>query len=408
MKNDFINIDDISENMKAYLEHTEQYEDVPLSGIIFDKDIPSNIDLTEDQFHFNFSLSGARVFIYGDSDNVYDIYMVDNDTNIIRNVFKCKPNNWVASHEDYYVNWRIDIKKEEDNIESMQSFIQNLNDKHVYIKIETSALGDNIAFIPVIEEFRLRHNCKITVSTLYKDYQDLFKPYKYINFVDPTSHVSDVHYRYFIGWYGTGIANKRNKRNCHDISLQQIAGDVLGIEVETEFMFKDVKTTIPVITGEYVIISPFSTAQMKLWNNDKFQEIVDYLNSKAIRTVVIGMGTNYLENVIDYTGKQSLYMLRNLIYHSIYGIYLPSGLSWLSWSMGKNTVMISGISKDHCEFKNLIYRIEPEDKKCFGCFNNSKIIFDKYNWDHCINDEKFICTKQIGFEQVKNVIDSIY
>ena len=396
---------ELTEQMKEYLEMNALYETLPNTGIIHD--IPENMDLSIDNFHFNFSIAGARLFIYGNSDISYNIYFVDNDTNTIKNIFKVKPNNWVASYEEYYVNWRIDVLPEGADISETKSFIQDLYNKHVLVKINTSALGDNIAYIPVIEEFRKKHNCKVSVMTLYPDYVNLFKPYKNINFVAPDAELKNVEYKYGIGWYGEGAVSKRNKRDCRDISLQQIAGDVLGIELDKDIPFLNVNTTMPVIKDNYVVISPFSTAQMKLWNNDRWQDIVDYLNSKNIKTVVIGKGDNYLNNVIDYTGTQSIMMLRNIIFHSKFGIYLPSGLSWLNWSMNKDTIMITGISESYCEFKNNIHRVEPIDSSCKGCFNNKNIIFDKYKWEHCVNIDKFECTKKISLDQVIEKIDML-
>ncbi len=398
---------ELTEEMKEYLEQISMYETIPNTGVI--QTIPENMDLSIDNFHFNFSMAGARLFIYGNSDISYDIYFVDNDTNTIKSFFKIKPNNWVASYEEYYVNWRIDVKLEGADISETKSFIQDLYDKHILVKINTSALGDNIAYIPVIEEFRKKHKCKVSVMTLYPDYMNLFKPYKNINFVAPNAALQNIEYKYSIGWYGEGKVGKMNKRDCHDISLQQIAGDALGIELNNiDVPFIKVNTTMPVIKGDYVVISPFSTAQMKLWNNDRWQDIVNYLYTKNISTVVIGKGDNYLENVIDYTGTQSLSMLRNIIHHSKFGIYLPSGLSWLNWSMDKDTIMITGISESYCEFKNKIHRIEPVDSSCKGCFNNKSIIFDRFDWNHCVNlTEKFECTEKISLDQVIEKIDML-
>jgi autotransporter strand-loop-strand O-heptosyltransferase len=87
------------------------------------------------------------------------------------------------------------------------------------------------------------------------------------------------------------------------------------------------------------------------------------------------------------------------MYHAEFFIGLSSGLSWINWSLGKHTVMISGFTaKDH-EFQTNITRIQNE-YACNSCWANINFIFDSGDWDWCPiwkgTDKQHICAKSIS------------
>jgi autotransporter strand-loop-strand O-heptosyltransferase len=97
----------------------------------------------------------------------------------------------------------------------------------------------------------------------------------------------------------------------------------------------------------------------------------------------------------------------NILYHAEYLIGLSSGLSWINWSLGKHTVMISGFTaKDH-EFLSNCTRIQNEHA-CNSCWGNINFTFDAGDWDWCPiwkgTDKQHICAKSIAPLTVFNLL----
>jgi hypothetical protein len=57
----------------------------------------------------------------------------------------------------------------------------DLEGKKVFIAIDSRSLGDNLAWIPYVEEFRNKHNCTVVCSTFWNKILD----YPEIEFVEP-------------------------------------------------------------------------------------------------------------------------------------------------------------------------------------------------------------------------------
>ena len=55
--------------------------------------------------------------------------------------------------------------------------------KHVYIALDSSAIGDTVAWFPLLEEFRKKWNCKLTVSTFKNSWFE--NEYPEIKFIKP-------------------------------------------------------------------------------------------------------------------------------------------------------------------------------------------------------------------------------
>ena len=161
------------------------------------------------------------------------------------------------------------------------------------------------------------------------------------------------------------------------------------------------------LENKYVCIAEFSTANSKHWHyphiNSKegWQKLVDWLNHNGYKVMVISKQHTHLDNIIDRTGNFPLsYRVLELL-HCDFFIGVGSGLSWLSWALGKKVVMISGFSDPICEFKENNIRIINTDV-CNSCFNKYK--FDKGDWNWCPvhkgTDKQFECTKTITPEMV--------
>jgi autotransporter strand-loop-strand O-heptosyltransferase len=82
-------------------------------------------------------------------------------------------------------------------------------------------------------------------------------------------------------------------------------------------------------------------------------------------------------------------------------IGISSGLSWLAWSLGVNTCLISGITKPESDFTPTV-RVSPKENVCRFCFNTEKLDAGDWNWcpKHKGTDRQFECTKKITAEDV--------
>ena len=100
----------------------------------------------------------------------------------------------------------------------------------------------------------------------------------------------------------------------------------------------------------------------------------------------------------------------NVIHHSKFVVGLSSGLSWLSWALGKHVVMISNFTESDHEFTINCTRI-TNNKVCNGCWNNPMFKFDKGDWywcpEHKGTDRQFECHKSITPEMVINQIQHL-
>lgn len=397
----------LSSIQKMIVEKNKERDQAPKRGNILPERL-QNCD--EDQILFSFNQGAPIVEIHGKSENTYTVKFYDSKNQIcLKEHLEVKPSEWVQANEEYYVPWIINI--ENNNTKKVMNYSINMENKLVFIVFESNALGDTIAWIPVVEEFRKKYKARVFCSTFHNH---LFEnEYPEINFVDRATKVEGLQLVYRIGWFGDGRKSFRNKYDAQTRNLQQHAMDILGLdyneigEVKTKFPFSK---KARLIKKKYVAITTCSTAQMKYWNyNGGWQEIVDYLIKKGYEVVNVGKAMNNLFNVIDATGQRSMDDLTNIIQNCEFFIGLPSGLSWVSWALNKKTIMITGISEHYCEFKYNNYRVE-NISVCHGCFNKTedKFIFDRGNFLFCpysdLASEKFICTKEITPEMVKNKI----
>jgi autotransporter strand-loop-strand O-heptosyltransferase len=107
------------------------------------------------------------------------------------------------------------------------------------------------------------------------------------------------------------------------------------------------------------------------------------------------------KNIIDATGDHSIEDIINIIHHSELYIGVSSGLAWLSWTIEKPVIMISGFSSDWTEFTSKIQRIINKNV-CNSCFNNFKL--DAGDWEWCPihknTARQFECTRKILPETV--------
>ena len=316
--------------------------------------------------------------------------------------------HFTTLYRRWYTPWILEGFSGDDKIFEF-NFDESLRGGKIGISVDSSSLGDTLAWIPVIHKLKEKYDCDIYVTTFWNELLALF--YNDIRFCPPGYREPKTNALFGIGWYEEDNRNI-HKRDPRSISLQQVAGDHIGIDLEEDVLFPEVpdiiKRTSPTIEGKYVCIAIDSTANAKHWHYPNgWQEIVNYLNEIGYKVVAIQKQSVNLNGIIDKTGDLSIIERAIDIYHSDFVIGIGSGLSWLGWALHKPVVMISGFSLPKCEFSTKNYRI-INTSVCHGCFNDTSHKFDRGDWNWCPRlketPDRFICTTSIKPETVKEAI----
>ena len=322
-----------------------------------------------------------------------------NDGHLLRDCIlnKLQSNDFLIEH--FNLNYELT-----DDFNQKKGVIYAYSEKTISIVNESGSLGDNIAWVPVVDHFQKIHRCKVKYYTPYKELFE--KEYSNINFYNYNEKPNTVD-------YSLGCFDINNKK-WNEFNLQELAFKILGLEyTEIRPKISLPKNLRNNFNKKYVCIGSLSTAQAKFWNNEGgWIKLVDYLKSLGYEVVSIDKHNNigygqYVNSIpynsLDKTGDISLEERINDLYFCDFFIGLGSGLSWLAWAIGKPVVMISGFSDPKSEFYTP-YRVHNKNI-CNSCWNDPEILFDKGNWSWCPRNKNFECTKEITFEMVKEKID---
>ena len=366
---------------------------------------------TDDYVEFNSSyFKQPFIEIKGNSDKQFLVEFLDKEKIIYSNVISS--GMWSRAGGEYNSDWNIKVYTQNKLIYENKI---NYENRRVYIHLDSSSLGDTLAWFPIVEEFRKKYNCEVICSTFHNYLFE--RTYPFIQFVNPGQVVNNLYKMFTIGWF----YNEDNTINHNMIPtdfknqhLQKTCSDILGLE------FKEVKPIVDFTPKErpldkkYFCIANHSTAQSKYWNNPTgWQEVVDYIKSKGYEVVLLSkehdghMGNKNPKGVIKLENK-TLNEIMNYIHHSEAFIGLGSGLSWLSWSLNKKVFLISGFSRPNCEMEDCVRIFTPDPiNTCNGCFNDLRLNPGDWNWcpKHKNTERMFECTKSITGKMVINEIE---
>lgn len=351
------------------------------------------------KFNVNF-VEGAFVEITGRSNKIFNVEFFDGGDCIFNSFIGI--NQWTKTNRKYFTDWRIKISSEGEVIYDKKI---DLAGRRVYIAVDSSSIGDSVAWIAYLEEFRKKHNCILIASTFWNS---MFKnSYSQIEFVEPGETVNNIHAMYTVGCF---FNSDMEPVAPNTIPLQKVPCNILGLE------YTEIRPSISHIIrpkaylGKYVTIAPHSTAGLKYWNNETgWQEVVDYLISQGYKVINVsreGCNLKGVKSISDY----SMSKIMTTIHHSEFFIGLSSGLSWVAWALGKKVVMISNFTDNKHEFSLDCIRITNEDV-CHGCWVKPEFIFDKSDWNWCPihkgTERQFECSKSITGQMVIDNIKTI-
>lgn len=375
------------------------YNNTKILGIKSKHDLPT--------FNINY-IEGPFFEVLGGPDKTYNVQFIDKKTGQIHHRGAINKDQWIKSSTSYCIDWTIFV---DDGINSFE-FKTDFTDKRVYIALDSKALGDTLAWFPYVEEFRLKHNCRVICSTFWNRFFE--SEYPEIEFVKPGDVVDNLHAMYTLGWFYDKDGNFDYQRVPGDFrnqSLQKTAADILGVE------FKELRPRIkkPILLKQkQVTIAMHSTAQCKYWNNDTgWQVLVDSLLLNGYQVVMVSkeedgyMGNKYPKGVTILLDNSIESVMYEMITSEMF-IGISSGLSWLAWSLGVKTCLISGITTPESDFTPTV-RISPKESVCRFCFNKEKLDPGDWNWcpKHKGTSRQFECTKTITAQDVISKISGL-
>jgi autotransporter strand-loop-strand O-heptosyltransferase len=268
----------------------------------------------------------------------------------------CKNNmTIIARVKQWFTIWVIDVFDE-----SGKNVFSDMFDPQgevVFIKMDAYALGDSIAWIPYVEEFRDKHKCKVICSTFHNEL--FIENYPEIMFVKPNTVIDNIYAQYYIGASNDGnvvyspiLVNKN--------PLQDVASSILGLEREElrPNLIKKYAHTYPRMKDKYVTLSEYGSGDNKSWKAENgWQSVVNYLVGKEYKVLVISKEKTNLTNIIDLTGNINIDERAIDIMHAEFHLGVSSGLSWLAWAMGTHTLMISDVTPIWHEFQSNVTRL---------------------------------------------------
>jgi autotransporter strand-loop-strand O-heptosyltransferase len=355
-------------------------------------------------------IDGPFVEIIEDNDYLYNVQFINKKNNKLEFELNLRSNHWARSVKKYYVDWLVKIKGI-DNDYYYEHHL-NLENSRVMICFESKSLGDSLAWMPYVEKFRQENKCKVICSSFNND---LFKEqYPEIEFILPGNSVDNVYALYRLGVFYDNTRKVDYSRHMTDPKkepLLKVGSDILGLKYEEiRPKLKDFK----VKKKKLVTIAIHSTAQCKYWNNKTgWQEVVDFLNDKGYEVRLLSREENgYMGNWhpkgITQQPKGSLNDVIKVLQESKLFIGISSGLSWLSWAAGTETVIISGFTDVDLEPINGVTRIIDKNV-CNSCWSSHE--FDPGDWNWCPiqkgTDRQFECSKVITGRDVINEINKL-
>ena len=375
-----------------------------MASIIYENIIRNtdNIKLSSNNVICSF-IRGPKVEINGDEQGDYRVQFIDKKTNQIKYETTIKNNCWAKCSIEYYVDWEIKVFHKEKLF-----YVHNFNpeNKRVYIALDSKALGDTLAWLPMVVEYSKVNKCKLIVSTFHNSLFE--KQYPEVEFVQPGEVVQNLYAMYTIGLFYNAdntMNGLKHPLNFLKQPLQKMCSDILGLEhkeIKPKLKNRNIEKDDKLIT-----IAIHGTAQPKYWNNPKgWQEVVDWLSGRGYKVKLLSrendgyMGNKHPSGVIKQP-PSTLDIIMDEMVKSKAFIGIGSGLSWLSWALGTKTVLISGFSYDWAEMEDCV-RISAPENKCSGCFNRLRLDAGDWNWcpDHKGTDRQFECTKEITSEMV--------
>lgn len=365
-----------------------------------------------DGIRFDFA-SGFRIHYTGKGKKKYHIVMTDADSDLVMFEGDIKAGQAVTGNTKYYIRYSLSLERGGKTVFTHE---MSLRGKRVYLMLPQGALGDGLAWLPVAEQFRLRHGAEVTVIMGQWLIDLAGRLYPGITFLpaEQQQRLEGAYAAYFLGMHGKEHETWRPVPPQH-LSLQQMAQSILGLPFEV------LKCRLPmgtrrVVQEPYVCISTLATNRCKNWNfPGGWTDVVAWLKSLGYRVFDIDRDAalKYGEvidqmppNAENMTGHRPILERIAILEHADFFIGLASGLSWLAWELGVPVVQISGFTLPGSEFYTP-YRVQNLNF-CAGCWNDPSCEFSRTKATWCPRHEgtesEIACTYAVTPKMVKDTI----
>lgn len=349
-------------------------------------------DVWPDEVFFCNFIEGPNLTISGISNRAYDVRYTTPDSSAMYQVIQ-KPGMISRPAIKYHKDWTITAYL--DGEVKFQHHM-DLTGRRVLISMGSKALGDSIAWMPYVEEFRKKHNCHVITSGWWQEIFD----YPELEYVKPGDQVPDVYATYQVGCFDG--QSDMNVKDWRLTPLQKVAADILGLEYEpirARLKFTPHKRGNGGVPEPYVCFSEFSTMRNKLWNRPgAWQNTVNHLNELGYKCISISNELSNLEGVIKHNNQSIQNSIADIAGAEFY-IGLNAGPSWIAYALGVPVIMITGVSEEWNDFPNP-HRIAINNEVCgIGCFNDPEHKIDR-GWEWCPRKKDYACTRDITEEMV--------
>lgn len=393
----YFNVD--NEEKGEFIFYGEDVKNIVCSNLSY----LSNSNACHDVQVNNFFIKGPFLEIKGSSENknTYQVSFTDRLTGQVVHNSSIKINCWTRANREYYTDWNTKVVCNDGEVVYNNDL--SLKGRRVFVVLDSKAIGDSVAWFPMLEEFRVAHGAEVICSSFWNKFFE--KTYPNISFISPGCKVENIYAQFNIGCFDTNL--HKNKVSWRIIPLQQVASDILGIEYKEVIPNISYKIKKRSIEGKYVAVSEHSTFLSKHWLKDKgWDTVVSYLKSKGYKVAAISKEPSHIKGVVDLTGRNIEDSLSN-IHHADLFIGVSSGPSWLAWALKRPLVLISGYSSKWAEMdcnNPLVSRVINK-KVCHGCFNDPSLELDKGDWHWCPRNRNHECSKMISVDMVIEAIN---
>ena len=344
------------------------------------------------------------------------IYDLDSQTLLEER--QLEPNQIVGGERKYFIRYRFEVIERATG-KKLACHDYDCTGKKVMIVIPDGGLGDNLAWLPYVEAFRIEHRADVTCLCGEWLIRLVKEQYPELHFLPMDSSPSCVG---FYATYFCGIFEKNRKSwrptDHQHFGMQGSVAQILGVRQIPRRVRLKLDSPRP-FPEPFVVISTMSTNPAKFWNYpDGWNQVCRYLKRLGFRVLVIdrdhdmtiaGKRYSVPSEAEDFTGFKPLPERIALLQHASFFIGLPSGLSWLAWNCRVPVVMIAGFTLDGSEFPTPYRVFNPHF--CHGCWNDSSCFYDTHApvWcpRHLGTPREIECTKVITTAMVIEQLNRI-
>ena len=279
----------------------------------------------------------------------------------------------LLSVENYFIRWHVEVFLDDEKI---FSHTLNLEGQPVAIKFGFYALGDTIALLSYLREFKKFHRCNLAFCPEDNFRELVARLYPDIELID------EINFKTYATYYPCMMRSAFPivPTDVRQMSMSRVGGLLLGIDyLPPKVNFKP--TEPPVTKEPYVCISVQSPDSRKCWLwPGGWDIVVNYLKSLGYRVFCIdreeertndGFTIRKPDGAENFTGDLPLIERANMLSHAEFFVGRSSGLSWLAYLVDCPVVMICGFSQDWFEFYTP-YRVANR-KVCNGCLNDVRV-----------------------------------